>query len=123
MNGLSLRFSSSTSLTSVWGDHPIDGLGSTRVTNGLGDSPNRVAGRYLQVLASELVIVSTGAMLTVGHEAAVTSRDARGANQELVYDFGGAKHFGINVNRLFRKELVFSAVGSEWPFGRTARAV
>jgi hypothetical protein len=39
------------------------------VTNGLRNSPTGSKGRYNEVLATRLVIVSTGAMLTVGHEA------------------------------------------------------
>jgi hypothetical protein len=39
------------------------------VTNGLRNSPTGSKGRYIQVLATRLVIASTGAMLIVGHEA------------------------------------------------------
>jgi hypothetical protein len=39
------------------------------VTNGLKNSPTGSKGRYNKVLATRLVIASTGAMLTVGHEA------------------------------------------------------
>src|SRR5215470_5043748 len=39
------------------------------VTNGLKNSPTRSKGRYNEALATILVIASTGAMLTVGHEA------------------------------------------------------
>jgi hypothetical protein len=39
------------------------------VTNGLRNSPTGSKGRYSAVLATRLVIASTGAMLTVGHEA------------------------------------------------------
>jgi hypothetical protein len=39
------------------------------VTNGLGNSPTGSKGRYSEALATRLVIASTGAMLTVGHEA------------------------------------------------------
>jgi len=39
------------------------------VTNGLKNSPTGSKGRYNKVLATKLVIASTGAMLTVGHEA------------------------------------------------------
>jgi len=39
------------------------------VTNGLENSPTGSKNRYHQVLATTLVIASTGAMLIVGHEA------------------------------------------------------
>jgi hypothetical protein len=39
------------------------------VTNGLRNSPTGSKDRYIQVLATRLVIASTGAMLIVGHEA------------------------------------------------------
>jgi hypothetical protein len=39
------------------------------VTNGLRNSPTGSKGLYHEVLATRLVIASTGAMLTVGHEA------------------------------------------------------
>jgi hypothetical protein len=39
------------------------------VTNGLKNSPTGSKGRYNKVLATKLVIASTGAMLIVGHEA------------------------------------------------------
>jgi hypothetical protein len=39
------------------------------VTNGLGNSPTGSKGRYNEALATRLVIASTGATLTVGHEA------------------------------------------------------
>src|SRR5216684_1159143 len=39
------------------------------VTNGLRNSPTGSKGRYNAVLATRLVIASTGAMLIVGHEA------------------------------------------------------
>jgi hypothetical protein len=39
------------------------------VTNGLRNSPTGSKGRYNEVLATILVIASTGAMLIVGHEA------------------------------------------------------
>jgi len=39
------------------------------VTNGLENSPTGSKGRYNKVLATKLVIASTGAMLIVGHEA------------------------------------------------------
>src|SRR4029077_7058893 len=39
------------------------------VTNGLRNSPTGSKGRYHEVLATKLVIASTGAMLIVGHEA------------------------------------------------------
>ena len=39
------------------------------VTNGLKNSPTGSKDRYHEVLATRLVIASTGAMLTVGHEA------------------------------------------------------
>src|SRR5258707_15815272 len=38
------------------------------VTNGLKNSPTGSKGRYNKVLATRLVIASTGAMLIVGHE-------------------------------------------------------
>ena len=41
------------------------------VTNGLKNSPTGSKGRYSEVLATRLVIASTGAMLIVGHEAPV----------------------------------------------------
>ena len=39
------------------------------VTNGLKNSPTGSKNRYREVLATTLVIASTGAMLIVGHEA------------------------------------------------------
>ena len=41
------------------------------VTNGLKISPTGSKDRYIQVLATKLVIASTGAMLVIGHEAPV----------------------------------------------------
>ena len=39
------------------------------MTNGLRNSPTGSEDPYIQILATTLVIASTGAMLTVGHEA------------------------------------------------------
>ena len=41
------------------------------VTNGLKISPTGSKDRYIQALATKLVIASTGAMLMIGHEAPV----------------------------------------------------
>jgi hypothetical protein len=80
------------------------------VTNGLRNSPTGSKGHYVKVLATRLVIASTGAMLTVGHEAPcrisalacrIESRDHTGkeGNSRQVSGTGDASKTQLRLTR------------------------
>ena len=88
------------------------------VTNGLRNSPTGSKGRYIQVLATRLVIASTGAMLTVGHETPcrisalvrrIESRDHTG-KQGNSRQISGTSDASKTQLRLTRWELAESAM-------------